>query len=271
MKAKNILTVCALCILASCANSSKDKQTLNDNDSLSVVNSSIDVNSLTIDEISKSDSLVQGQYKMLANYVLDYPGSGNEYLLRNLREWINESLGGNYDSNLDKPEKMLDYYIKKNITPEETVLEWNTDNYVEIKKDYTTDKLVTFTKTVYVYLGGAHGNTFVGGNTFRNSDGRKFGWDMFRTDFDYIELFKKALMQQYFKVKTEKELDDLLMLPTPGYLPKPVSDPYLTKEGVVFVYQQYEIAPYAAGLPKFTLPYSEVKKYMTHTVLELLK
>lgn len=78
-------------------------------------------------------------------------------------------------------------------------------------------------------------------------------------------------MQQYFKVKTGKELDDLLMLPTPGYLPKPVSDPYLTKEGVVFVYQQYEIAPYAAGSPKFTLPYSEVKKYMTHTVLELLK
>ena len=112
MKAKNILTVCALCILASCANSSKDKQTLNDNDSLSVVNSSIDVNSLTIDEINKSDSLVQGQYKMLANYVVDYPESGNEYLLRNLREWINESLGGNYDGNLDKPEKMLDYYIK---------------------------------------------------------------------------------------------------------------------------------------------------------------
>ena len=55
MKAKNILTVCAFCILASCANSSKDKQTLNDNDSLSVVNSSIDVNSLTIDEISKSE------------------------------------------------------------------------------------------------------------------------------------------------------------------------------------------------------------------------
>ena len=94
---------------------------------------------------------------------------------------------------------------------------------------------------------------------------------MFRTDFDYIELFKKALMQQYFKVKTGKELDDLLMLPTPGYLPKPVSDPYLTKEGVVFVYQQYEIAPYAAGSPKFTLPYSEVKKYMTHTVLDLLR
>jgi hypothetical protein len=32
---------------------------------------------------------------------------------------------------------------------------------------------------------------------------------------------------------------------------------YLTKDGVVIYFQQYDIAPYAAGLPTFLIPYSQ--------------
>jgi hypothetical protein len=30
---------------------------------------------------------------------------------------------------------------------------------------------------------------------------------------------------------------------------------YLSKDGVVIYFQQYDIAPYATGMPSFTIPY----------------
>lgn len=37
-------------------------------------------------------------------------------------------------------------------------------------------------------------------------------------------------------------------------IPFPKYEPYYTEDGVCFIYQQYEIACYAAGRPTFTLP-----------------
>jgi hypothetical protein len=34
-----------------------------------------------------------------------------------------------------------------------------------------------------------------------------------------------------------------------------VNNFYLTKEGVVIYFQQYDIAPYSSGLPTFVIPY----------------
>jgi len=31
---------------------------------------------------------------------------------------------------------------------------------------------------------------------------------------------------------------------------------YLVPDGIVIYFQQYEIAPYASGIPQFTIPYS---------------
>jgi len=38
----------------------------------------------------------------------------------------------------------------------------------------------------------------------------------------------------------------------------------------VLSYQQYEIAPYAAGMPSFVLTYQEVRPYLTKEALQLL-
>ena len=41
-----------------------------------------------------------------------------------------------------------------------------------------------------------------------------------------------------------------------GIIPLPAAAPYLSPDGVVFVYGQYEIGAYAIGMPTFTVPYS---------------
>ncbi|MDE6438615.1 MAG: RsiV family protein, partial [Muribaculaceae bacterium] len=46
--------------------------------------------------------------------------------------------------------------------------------------------------------------------------------------------------------------------------------PYFMKDGVVFLYQQYEIACYAAGMPACVIPYSALLPFMTPAARELV-
>lgn len=48
-----------------------------------------------------------------------------------------------------------------------------------------------------------------------------------------------------------------------GIIPLPKNGVYLSSEGVVFIYGQYEIAPYALGMPTFTVPYKEIGKFLS--------
>ena len=74
-------------------------------------------------------------------------------------------------------------------------------------------------------------------------------------------------MMKYFEVTTDEELAEYLMYDTNMYnidnLPKPLSDPWITGEGVVFLYTPYEISYYAAGSPTFTIPYNQIKDALT--------
>ena len=76
-------------------------------------------------------------------------------------------------------------------------------------------------------------------------------------------------MEQYFEVKTEKEFNDMLLVNN-GTLSFPVNPPYFEEKGVCFLYQQYEIAPYAAGMPQCLIPFETLRPYFTEATLDLL-
>ena len=121
-------------------------------------------------------------------------------------------------------------------------------------KDRETDKYVVFLSQDYVYLGGAHGGvTGRGGLTFGKKDG--VGLTKYFSDED-MEI-------------TQEELDNYLFLET-GVVPFPAWTPYPSEEGLVFTYQQYEIAAYAAGMPEFTVPYADILPYLTPEAKALL-
>lgn len=72
-----------------------------------------------------------------------------------------------------------------------------------------------------------------------------------------MPLIREGLMRQYFDVETAQEFKDALLI-DPDTLPLPVTPPYFMPDGFHVVYQQYEIACYAAGLPGCVLPYDSV-------------
>ena len=259
------------------------------NDSASVtVNEQEDVQKdgkLTYKQVEQSKKDKSGEYKI----VVDFPTSGNPILVNAIREYISESLGisyagemennmqGSYSGDLGDGQKMIDYYFDlkykefKNAHDEMAEhMQGDTPTFAsetEIHYLYETDKFVTYEMKKYEDMGGAHGGTFISGMTFRKSDGRRVDWELFTKSMQ--DVIKKGL-KKYFEVNTDEELENSLSLENTYMLPLPATPPVFTKEGVLFTYQQYEIAAYAAGLPSFIVPYDEAKSLMNTTGKNLL-
>ena len=138
-----------------------------------------------------------------------------------------------------------------------------------------TDKYVVFQSQDYVYLGGAHGGvTGRGGLTFDKKDGLLVEKFIDPASLDAIQPLLRKGITQYFTADgemeiTQEELDNYLFLES-GVIPFPAWTPYPDEEGLVFTYQQYEIAAYAAGMPEFTVPYEDLLPYLTPEAKALL-
>ncbi|MDE5980368.1 MAG: DUF3298 and DUF4163 domain-containing protein [Bacteroidaceae bacterium] len=138
-----------------------------------------------------------------------------------------------------------------------------------------TDRYIVFEARGYQYTGGAHGGVMGrGAITFTKADGKPF--TRFFTDPADPGLHQKLLegIAAYFstaeeKTVTPKDLADYLLVST-AEVTLPAETPCPIDGGLDFTYQQYEIAPYAAGMPRFTLAYDELKPYLTDEAKALL-
>ena len=220
---------------------------------------------------------------------IDYP-TGSALIDKAVAEYISEKLGGTYDGDLANGDSLVNYYgdeilaeLKKHL--KEDINNGVEDEYIngyyrkmEIKKEYETDLLVTYSYTEDIYLNGAHGMQYFYGQTFRKSDGRRFDEGMMRQLYseEMYELRKEGL-REYFNesgdnANTDEELKDCIITDDDvNYLPMPKHTPYVTKKGMVFIYQPYEISYYAAGAPSFTIPLKKMKPFLTQTAKELLE
>ncbi len=217
------------------------------------------------------------------DFIVDYP-SGNSQLSLAIQEWINEQISNFfyeegrdstifYETELSDGNNLLSYY-GKNISKdfeqkEEGNIVLPKSFSMIIKKIFDNQHCVTYEIEESIYLGGAHGTTTIYGCTFRKTDGRKFGHDMLNGK--RIEEALKDGLAQYFGADNnildvcwkEKVSEYSIALP---YYP-----PYITNDGIKFIYQQYEICPYVFGLPEVTIPLENGAKYLTHTAEKLIR
>ena len=128
-----------------------------------------------------------------------------------------------------------------------------------ITKAYEDSACVTLVYKGYGYLGGAHGSTLFEGATFSKEGGHRMDWEL-TSGYSKAELNDsiKAGVKAYFGVKTDQELINELQIGMmegewDGNMPLPAAPPYLSEKGIEIIYQQYEIACYAAGMPCCTL------------------
>ena len=141
-------------------------------------------------------------------------------------------------------------------------------------KNRETDRYVVFLSEDYVYLGGAHGGIIGrGALTFGKKDGLLLEQVLEPSCLDAIQPLLRKGLTDYFADDdleiTPEELDNILFLEA-GTIPFPAWTPYPSEDGLVFTYQQYEIAAYAAGMPNFTIPYDDILPYLTPEAKSLL-
>lgn len=115
-----------------------------------------------------------------------------------------------------------------------------------------------------VYYGGAHGYiSGAGYPTFSKKDGSLITNIIDPARVDDMQMLLRDGLMEYMEVG-DAELNDYLFLDK-GFVPLPKHEPYPSplEDGLTFYYEQYEIAPYAAGIPMFTIPFDKVKEFMT--------
>lgn len=235
------------------------------------------------ESICWEDSLDLDGNKAYGKIETDFPVSGDTAFLSNTRKWMNKVMGGNYEGDLADGEKMAKFYGKQYMERNKMdfrkyrrsqSVPYKLDIRVRVAED--NDKFVTYTFYNHIYTGGIHGITQYGGATFLKADGHLLGWDMFADDYEMSDelrdAIKEALKNQFFGVETDEELMELLNLEKGTYIfPLPTAIPYLTKEGIHFDYQQYEITVYAMGEPNCVVQTEKLEGILKKETKELIK
>lgn len=210
--------------------------------------------------------------------VAEFPEDTLSMLSKAVGEYVGEVMGGTWEGSCVDYDGMLEHYVSGLSSTYSGMFsgfpadEIRCFDILEIFKQAENDKFVTFGVIRDMYLGGAHGSHLITGMTFRKSDGRRIGWDVFtgRYNDKFVRLVKDGL-KEYWNLSSDEELRSYFLDENDYYsIPLPECPPLFTEEGVQFVYNEYEIAAYAYGRPTFTVPYSEISDYMMVTARRLL-
>lgn len=240
----------------------------------------IEPTTYVVEKVSYADTVVVGTASANAQCNIAYLKSDdvNAPLIKSVNNWIREMLQDAPDSIVvGEPlaKSIVDDILnskRADLTDINDFAQENSDDFIPYREEYSYDiqplslspRFITMMFQSYVYTGGAHGGTFCIGQTFSAIDGSTLDLDMFKDDSTekVLALIKKGLMSQYFEVDSEKEFYNQLLIEG-SKLPFPATSPYFTDKGICFLYQQYEIAPYAAGMPKCVIPFEDIEQCLS--------
>lgn len=202
---------------------------------------------------------------------IDKPNTGSLLTDTLIAEYINETLGGDYTGSLQDLDSLANFYAQSRLDSLKKYHEGGQPdmlyvNEFEARKIFENKKVVSYEINSYDFEGGAHGSASSFGCTFRKSDGRRLGREILKDNYDenWEKMYNGAL-KKYLEVSSDQELFSALFVEG-GIIPAPQMEPYFTKEGLRFVYQQYEIGPYAIGMPEVVIPYAKLKPYLKANV-----
>ena len=201
---------------------------------------------------------------------MEYPVAGNKPLVDAIRRWISEELGNTYKGDLDNGEKFFNFYASQ-LGNDPDLAEDGGYVQDEFEVEYKNSRIVTYEHTSFIYEGGAHGTGGQYGTTFLQADGSIFNKECITSYKDIHSLIVEGL-KTYFKVQSDAQL--LEKLPdrnSISEIPSPALAPWIDEKGVTFAYTPYEIAPYSAGSPKFTIPIDKIRPYLTQQGLRFIQ
>lgn len=240
---------------------------------------------------------------------IDWPIAGSDALVENIQQYISEematSIGEEKPKAVISPDgrkvvaATFNRYkrdlttMRQDAQQEGYAFGMQYSYFLHIFLLEANDHYVTYQSNAEGFLGGAHGFATASAQSFSSKTGLRIGYETKYNfekeayDISHQTLFKTPLspklfalikegVRSYFKefdnnAPTDDELQDLLNgVNDINRIPLPSCAPAFTKRGLSFVYQQYEIAPYAAGMVNFNIPYDKVLPFLTKEAAALI-
>lgn len=120
------------------------------------------------------------------------------------------------------------------------------------KVTYNRNGVLSVLVNDYEFLGGAHGGATLTGMTFSLKDGKQIQLsDLLKSNSNYRKDINKIINTEMKKEEDLYFADSFKgIAANRGY--------YLTDSGLKIYFQQYEIAPYAAGTPEFSFTFKQL-------------
>ena len=213
---------------------------------------------------------------------LAYPVKGNAAYIDSVRMWIYTILNNNpfvengeikiFNGDKNDAKAVAKYYMTKRMPSKKDIEELISISSAsfgcedEVKVTFLGKNITSMINTNYIYTGGAHGSTIVLTSVFDNNTGKKYVLGDMIEDTAILKNYIIQGLIKYFEVKTENDMRELLFDRENIILPQ--TEPYFTKDGLTFIYQQYEIAAYAYGMPEITIEWKDCKNILKKTFFE---
>lgn len=143
-----------------------------------------------------------------------------------------------------------EYETFKTVFPESSQI-WGAQIDGEVL--FKSSEIISISITSYVNTGGAHGILNISFLNFNSLTGKQIANKDLFTDIDGF----KAVAETYFQ-KAIKE-NDVVFDQNKFELPTNIG---YTDDGLVLLYNTYEIAPYSTGIIEFTIPFKAIESYL---------
>ncbi len=151
------------------------------------------------------------------------------------------------------------FFELKKMYPDETI-GWEAKINGEVV--YENKNVLTVELNSYLFTGGAHG---YGSTRFLNFDKKKGveleNWELFKDNGNFKKFAEaKFRIQEHIPQNKPINSTGFMFENEAFYLPKNIG---FTQDGLSLLYNQYEVASYADGPVVLTLPYNEIKNYLS--------
>ncbi|MBU2949830.1 DUF3298 and DUF4163 domain-containing protein [Tamlana agarivorans] len=118
---------------------------------------------------------------------------------------------------------------------------------------HQSEELISIALTAYTNTGGAHGNSKITFLNFNTKNGKLIPNTALFSDIDGF----KTIAEPYY----QKSIEDKNILLNQNQFKLPSNMAY-TEDGLIFLYNTFEIAAYSEGIIEFKIPFDEAKPYL---------
>lgn len=136
--------------------------------------------------------------------------------------------------------------------------------------EHISKYLVTVSSGHYQFLGGAHGAYFLSYDNIDLRDGSIITEEQLFAS-DYSEKLDALIQKEVTRRNDSPDEDEHIALLVDTEEIKPNRNFFFSEEGIVYIYNQYEISPYVQGVVEIIVPYDEIKPLINQKYMEIIE